>query len=285
MTSYSEYKNFSFFKLAIGVLLLSLSLIYKNQLFILIPLISFSVAKAHSLGAWIAMWRAGKMNWKYTVSVCLILLTTFYLSFNLLNIEQITAIAFVLFALHFVFDEFELQQAKSSNFVYWVAPGIILIQLCSYTMEPFINTTFPTTYYLTLSLIALLADVSVLSKYKYDWFLINNKFISVFIAYLIINRVEVLYVFSVIILYHYIFWFIYPIYKLHKHKPEERDGFIMILIIIVLTSIYFSFTKSEQNPQTYEYALRYFSTLTIVHILTTAPFGYYLGLPRPKKVT
>lgn len=86
-------------------------------------------------------------------------------------------------------------------------------------------------------------------------------------------------------MFHYFFWFVYPVYKLHKYKRSERDGFIMLLVILLGTSFYLAITNSHFSPEILQVGIKTFLVATIVHILSTAPFAGALGLKQPLYIT
>jgi hypothetical protein len=69
------------------------------------------------------------------------------------------------------------------------------------------------------------------------------------------------------------------VYKLHKYnKKEERDGLVMILLLMTSTGLYFSIAGENFGERFQELATKSFYIATIIHVLSTAPFGNFFGL-------
>jgi len=280
MTFSLDIKSFAFFKVVFGTVFLLIAVIFREPLALIFTIIPLVVGKAHTMGAWLAMWKSNKLNWKYVSFVTFYVAFFFWFGLIFLSLNWLIIITYTLFAFHFLFDEFDLQEQKRSLF-YFITPIFIFVQLVLYMFTSYYPQNISFNFYLALSIIPLLVEFLYLKEI--NWFYINIKILSLFVLYCVYFNVDSIYLFSTILMFHYMFWFIYPVYKVHKYKREDRDGFIMILIILILTSIYFAASKNYQpQSETYEYAVRYFSIFTIIHILATAPFGYWIGLPRPK---
>lgn len=276
-------KSFAFFKVALGGVFLVLSVAFQNvlnPLFLILPLM---VGKAHTIGAWVAMWKSNKLNWKYVSFITLYVIVFLYLGLMVWTLDFLLIITNILFAFHFLFDEFDLQE-ETKNLANLILPTAIFIQLVMYMFNYFNILHASFSVYLGITLLAVLLETVFLKEIS--WQYINIKLIAGFLLYCVYAGTGPVFVFSTILIFHYLFWFIYPVYKVHKYKREERDGLIMILIILVLTSIYVVWginSSMETRPgDMYNFPLRYFLIFTIVHVLATAPFAYLIGLPRPK---
>jgi hypothetical protein len=271
--------NFAFFKMAIGTAFLAAALVTP-----LISIYSFAIAlmvgRAHSLGAWVAMWRAGKLSWRYIVWMSAIIIAVSYWGLQMVSLNHLLFVTYVLFAFHFFFDEFELQEERRTftNLLSGAAPLLVmLLFLCRSFLDVAVTMGLMVTTALTF------LALEFIYVRELTWFTIHTKILTAFILLSFHLGTSATAVHAVFLTFHYFFWFIYPVYKLHKYKREERDGFIMMLLLIVAASFYFAITKDSYGPQVYELVIRSFNIGTIVHILATAPFGYLFGLPLPKQ--
>ena len=135
-------------------------------------------------------------------------------------------------------------------------------------------------FYVFIFLATLLLEL-IFNK-EVNWFFVNMKIIQVFLLVCIFMSFKWLTFLGIILVWHYLFWIFFPVYKLHKYKRDERDGFILMLIILFATNIFYVSTNAYLHDVTREYLFRYFNIITIVHVLGTSPFGYYFGLLKPK---
>ncbi len=269
--------TFSFFKFITGTIFLALATLFHSiagYSFI----IALAVGKAHSLGAWIAMWRAGKLNWKYiwwmfTISI----IVAFWGLKVVSSLELLSFVTYTLFSFHFLFDEFDLQEEERSfsNILSSLSPSLLMFL---FILQDFLKLTLPLNIFVAIALTFFIVELIFI--HTINWFFLHTKILSLFILIAIATHVSSGSVLSVFLIFHYSFWFIYPVYKLHKYRPEERDNFIMILILIVSTSVYFALTRNSYGGDVFNLAVRAFLIGTIIHILSTAPFAYFLGLPK-----
>lgn len=272
-------KNFGFFKFALGSTFL-IAVAAHNSIASYSFLIALAVGKAHSLGAWIAMWRSGKLNWRYITSMFFISIAVSYWGLKMVDsLETLSFITYTLFSFHFLFDEFDLQEEArtQAGILASISPAFLLLLLLARDFLH-INITDQILWGVTLSAIA----IECIYLKKINWFFLHTKVLTLFIlgaAQLGMSAGAIL---ATFLIFHYFFWFIYPVYKLHKYKPEERDNFIMILVLIVSTSFYFAVTRNLYGEEILNLTIRAFLIGTIIHILSTAPFGYLFGLPKKK---
>jgi hypothetical protein len=93
--------GFAPFKVITALLFLTSFFFFKNFMMWLVLITPPVVGKAHALGAWIGMWRAGKLNWEY-VSYILIFLSFFtYMGLKVWTLGEITLFTSLLFTVHF----------------------------------------------------------------------------------------------------------------------------------------------------------------------------------------
>jgi len=238
------------------------------------------VGKAHSLGAWIAIWRAKKMNWLYALSTFFIVIALSYWAVVLASIWLVALVGYVLFAFHFLYDEFDLDKGNTSiiNILLSSVP-LILINL--QILNDFFQLGFSFSIFVTVFIFSLLIDI-VLVKII-DWHYLSSKALSIFALVSVYFGLGSVFTIYTLLIFHYFFWFAYPVYKLHKYNREERDGFIMILLIIMVMSVFIYSASIWGGDKAFETSVRTFFVASIAHILTTAPFGYLIGLPRSKK--
>ena len=270
--------NFSFFKVATGTLFLFGTLIFPVALYV--PVIILIVGKAHSLGAWMAIWRAGKFTWVYFLWVLIITGGVSFWGSEIAPLATLAFVGYTLFAFHFLFDEFDLQE-EVRDFGNVLSSIIPFILTFLFLLNHFFNLHIPLTTFLVIAGVILIPEV-LLTK-EITWFFIHTKILTLFIICSIFLGSTAITLLNILLVFHYFFWFIYPVYKLHKYKRAERDGFIMMLLIIMIMSIFIYSTKIWGAPEIMDIAMRTFFIASIAHILTTAPFGYLLGLPKPKK--
>lgn len=256
-------------------LVLPPSIIFMFMVFVAIP-----IGRSHSLGAWLGMWRAGKLSWVFVFYIIFVLISIYILFFKIIPTGTAVFISQLLFIVHFIFDEFELQEEKkilSSVFLSFT-PAILSIIFITQGFFG-IKTDFSLFFLIAL----MLFTIELLFLKEINWFFVDTKVLSFFVLAAIYLGKTPHFIFITFLAFHYFFWFIYPVYKLHKYKREERDGFIMALLIIVFSSIFLysgtPFVLSSNNLT----FLKIFYAASTVHILTTAPFAYLFGFPRPKK--
>lgn len=271
-------KSFAFFKVILGCFILFLSIpisfsgyVYKIAQFL---------AGAHFLGAYLAMWKAGKLSVKYVIWIIVITLVSSFLVYKTTSIQLLFFLIFGLFYFHFLFDEFDLQEErKSFNNLLSVANPTVLLFLLLF--KDFFHLNIGIFVFALVSLHLLAIELIFIKEI--NWFFIHTKILAIFALVSVFYSVSTFSIWSVTLVYHYIFWFIYPVYKLHKYNREERDGFIMIIIILI-TIFAFIYSPNNYNIPAVD-GLRLLLIASVVHVLTTAPFGYYFGLPRPKYIT
>lgn len=272
--------NFSFFKVSTGFLFLFFVI-----LFPIIATYSFKVAlvvgTAHVLGTWMAMWRAGKLNWKY---VCWMFTLSIMVSFWGLklvpaNSAILGTVTYIIFFFHLVYDEFDLQEEKRTidNIISSIVPLTSLVMLF---FRDFFGTYFNFSIFLGVIVMLLLMELIYIDEI--NWFFVQTKILTLFVVISIFLKFDVRLVFSILLIIHYFFWFIYPIYKLHKYKREERDGFIMMLLLVISISFYFVIIISSSSVDVADVITKSFFITTIIHVLSTSPFGYLFGLPKSK---
>jgi hypothetical protein len=271
--------GFGAFKVVAGVLIVASFVIFRDIMLIATPLIAIAVGKAHSLGAWAAMWRANKLNYKYVGCLLVFLLLFTYLGIYVWDLKELTFFTSVLFAFHFMFDEFDLQEEKreASKLIapisFWVIVTLYMLQYGG-----IVNMAFET--YAILMLLSVMAEIIFVKEIT--WHTVNMKVLQGFLLYFIYFNISGFYFITTILMWHYLFWFIFPVYKVHKYKREDRDGLILMLVIIVITSTFFAYKQGSNSTDYRDITWRYFNIITIVHILGTAPFAYLFFLPKSK---
>ena len=271
-------RKFSFFKVVAGSFFL-LATIF-SPLAGFVSIVAYIVGRTHALGAWFAMWRAGKLNWKYVVWLSMFTLIVSYYGVYVLSLDTLSFITSLLFIVHFFFDEFDLQE-QERNMISIFSATVPFFLLVAYRSIDFFNIT-SFAFYLT-SLAIVFTAIEVVFIKEINWFFIHTKILTAFILLCIYLHLGSEVISSTFLLFHYFFWFIYPVYNLHRYKREERDGLIMILILLMSTTLYYSYTESLSNDRAVEAARRGFLVGTIIHILGTAPFAYAIGLSRKNK--
>ena len=273
-----NFRDFNSFKFLVGSTYLLTSLFL--PVMSIYTAIILVVGKAHSLGAWIAIWRAKKMNWLYALSTFFIVIALSYWAVVLASIWLVALVGYVLFAFHFLYDEFDLDKGNTSiiNILLSSVP-LILINL--QILNDFFQLGFSFSIFVTVFIFSLLIDI-VLVKII-DWHYLSSKALSIFALVSVYFGLGSVFTIYTLLIFHYFFWFAYPVYKLHKYNREERDGFIMILLIIMVMSVFIYSASIWGGDKAFETSVRTFFVASIAHILTTAPFGYLIGLPRSKK--
>lgn len=273
-----KLNTFSLFKVLLGSAFLLFAILVPLAGFFAVAV--FMVGRTHALGAWLAMWRAKKLNWKYVTILFFMTVVIAYIGLRVVPVKELGYFTYLLFAFHFFFDEFDLQEEKRAFPAMMSAvPPYVTISL--YLLSDFFNLLY--TFSDFLLLFVLLTIVEFFFVREISWFFVNTKVLSLFILSSIFFHFTSTYISGTLLMFHYLFWFIYPVYKLHKYKREERDGFIMILLLITFTVLYFAAGGNLNGPDQFEIATRGFMVATIIHIFSTAPFGYFIGLPRQIK--
>lgn len=273
--------DFSTFKTFVGSIYFALVLIYP-VIVLYSFMIAFAVGRAHSTGAWFGMWRANKLTWKYVFLMSVLSLGVFYWGFRMVSLDFLIFFTTFLFAFHFFFDEYELQGST----IQWrtLLSGLNpLMVVWSYLLIIYYNLPISLHIVFVGSVILLL--IECIHTDEMNWFFVQSKLHLVFIWLAAIMNIRIQDILGVLLTFHYFFWFIFPVYKLHKYKRSERDSFIMILILIIASSLFFAGTKDTYSQEIYDMARTTFMVLTIIHILGTAPFGYLFGLKRSLYVT
>lgn len=269
--------NFNAIKVVLSAVFLLICSIF--PVLAIYSIIILIVGKAHTLGAWISMWRAKKLNWKYVIWVGLIITAVSYWAVVVATIWELTLAGYLLFAFHFIYDEFEIEfnYQKIADIVLSSVPFILLTV---YILDRYTELNINFAFYLGVFIFSKILDLFFVKEL--NWSYLNSNFLSLFILSSIFLEKGATFVVYTFLVYHYFFWFAFPLYKLHLRSPEERDEFIMMLLIIVFMSVFvysaviWGDTKDELN-------LRTFFVASIAHILTTSPFGYLIGLKRKKQ--
>ncbi len=271
--------SFSFFKVFVGTVFLFFTLfsgVIENSAII----ITLAIGKAHLLGAWLAMWRSNKLNWRYAIwMTILIICISFWGITSDPSMHLLGLVTYLFFTFHFFFDEFDLQETTRtlSNVIVSISPAFIVLLLL---LNDFLALGIHNITFYSIALVFLFIEFIYVREIT--WFIIHMKFLLVFVLTAIYFGIPANIILNTFLVFHYLFWFIYPVYKLHKYKREDRDGLIIILLLLVATSVYFAPAIKSYGVETLNLAQRIFLVGTIVHVLSTAPFGYLFGLPKPK---
>lgn len=274
--------TFASFKVFTSLLFFLSFVFFRNVTFALVTVAPLLVGKAHALGAWVAMWRAGKLNVEYVLYVTLFIVYFTYLGLFQLTFLELSLLATILFIIHFVYDEYDLQEEKRINqTVVLVVPTAVLIIM--YYLEGLGLASITSSFFYIFFMLSSLLEIYFYRKI--NWFYLNLKVIQVFLLFFFYFNLDTKLYLNTILSWHYLFWFVFPVYKLHKHNREDRDNLIILLLILILTSIFYMLNIGLMNEEMQDFFGRYFSIVTIVHILSTAPFGYFFGLPKPKYYT
>jgi hypothetical protein len=248
-------------------------------------LLAIMVGKIHTVGAWIGMWKAGKLTKKYVAWMFVLTLLVSYWGTTMVSLPLLALIANLMFLFHFLFDEYDIQEESRNklNLISGMTPGVLG---SIFLLSDYFN--FKDVFFFEIYGIIFIAFLLIELLYvkQIGWFFVQSKIFSMFILFAIFTEMKSGVAFLIFLIYHYIFWFIYPVYKLHKYKREERDGFIFILLLMSLllmsfSMFYYGSVGILENKDMFEIAVKIFLIGTIVHILATAPFGYWFGLPRP----
>ncbi len=278
MKLFLPLKSFAFFKAGTGLLFLasvatlpvSASALY---------LLAIALGKTHLIGAWFAMWRAGKLTKIY---IAWMLFFSVFFSYIAATVVPLLLLAFLtnlLFLFHFLFDEFDLQEEERNkiNLLSGVVPGVLG---AIFLFSDYFKLQSVVVFEIYLIIFAAFLLIEMIYVRHIGWFFIQSKILSIFLLFAVFTEIKSGVAFLIFIIYHYIFWFIYPAYKLHKYKREERDGFIFIMLLLIAGNFYYGAAGIMDNQAMFEIAVKAFLVGTIVHILSTAPFGYFFGLKR-----
>lgn len=264
---------FRWWKTTLLSLVLFVSLFMRDLAYI--PWIILIVGKAHSLGAWMSMWRADKLNWKFFSYICIVTATVSFWAIKLTSLWTLSLIAYSLFAVHFLYDEFNLTKDSKPRTSYGLISIGLLIPVF---LTSFFKLNLPATIPFGIFIVGTIMEI--FTKKGQDQTYINSKLIQIFILIASTMNYGVYFIMNTFLIFHYLFWFIYPVQKLHLNNPKERDGLIMMLALIMLSSVFIYSVRIWGIPEPYEVGLRIFFIATISHILTTAPFAYYFGLSK-----
>lgn len=225
-----------------------------------------------------AIWRAGKFNWMYFTGVLVLTGAVSFWGIKIAPLATLSFVGYTLFAFHFLFDEFDLQEEmRNIGTVLSSANPFILTLLC--LCNHFLNLYIPFAVFILIAGTVLILEMLYVAEI--NWFFVHTKILTLFILTSLFFEISAITILNIFLVFHYFFWFIYPVYKLHKYKRSERDGFIMMLLVLMIMSVFIYSTKIWGAPEIADVALRTFFIASIAHILTTAPFGYLIGLPRP----
>ena len=270
--------TFSFFKFASGTIFLIIAL-FSPLVAIYSFFVALTVGRAHGLGAWLAMWRAGKLNWKYVSWMTVIILMTSFWGLKLVSSTTLLFVTYFFFAIHFFFDEFDLQEETRTmrNILSGISP---LLLVCLFLIQGFLGIHIPLPVFVAIAMTFVALEMIHLQEV--NWFFLHTKILAAFILASMYLGSSAKNILDIFLVFHYFFWFAYPVYKLHKYKPAERDGFIMMLVLLIGAGIYFATTRSSYGPDVLQFSIRIFMVGTLIHIFSTAPFGYMFGLPKPK---
>lgn len=271
--------EFSFYRLLteclffVGVLIFPAIIIFTFS-------ISLILGRVHGVGAWVSMWRAGKLNWTYVTWMFLFSISISYWGLMIAPYFTLSLITYFLFAFHFYYDEFELQGPEQvvPSAIQSVGPFIIAIL---YLFAQYYKLPIGFETYLLIAVAQLCIELFFVRVI--NWFFVQMKVLTIFTLAAIALNITATAILGVFLIAHYIFWFVYPVYKLNKYRPAERDGFIMMMALLIATSFFYTFMYSAVNTgQAETIIFRVFMVGTIVHIISTPPFGYLFGLTKPK---
>ncbi len=278
MKLFLPLKSFAFFKAGTGLLFLA-SVATLPASVGMVYLMAIALAKSHLIGAWFAMWRAGKLTKIYIAWMLFFSVFFSYIAAAVVPLLLLTFLTSLLFLFHFLFDEFEFQEQHEVkiNLISGIAPGILGTMFLFSDYFSLQALLVPSIYVI---IFVALFFIELLYIRHIDWFFIQTKIFSLFLLFAVFFEIDSVIIFLIFSLYHYIFWFIYPAYKLHKYKREERDGFIFIMLLLIAGNFYYGAAGIMDNQAMSEIAVKAFLVGTIVHILSTAPFGYFFGLKR-----
>ncbi len=242
----------------------------------LMVFIVLALGRAHSVGAWFGMWRSQRLTIKYLFSSALIMAVVGYWGFKMAPLHVLIFVSTVIFIFHFFFDEADFyKKEKLEGSLFSSAVPFLLITV--YLFSSFLHLPIPPYYYYVAACVVFLYEI--IKMKAFTWHFIQTKIVTIFILVCIGTQKGADFVSMAFLMYHYVFWFIYPVYQLHKHKPDERDGFIAILLLMVISSVLvYSGRTWDVSASLSEIVLRSFYIASTVHVFTTAPFATFLGL-------
>lgn len=271
--------GFPFFKVVLSFIYLLWAVFLPVGWFISIILIFFS--KIHTLGAFMAMWRAKRLTWVYVFWMSILFVIISYLGVNVLSIYTMSLVTFAMFAFHFIYDEYELQEEKRTyeNVILMLCPLVLMYMVL---FQDYFPVKIDFTVFLLTTLFFLVLEALYIRKI--NWIFISSKVLVLFFLATAYFGYSYTYIYYNVLMIHYFFWLAFPIYKLNKYVPEERDDFIMMFVLLVMMSAFVYSTaiwpKGADAPP--EILQRTFYIASIVHFLSTAPFGYFFGLRKKK---
>ena len=248
----------------------------------LVFFIVIALGKSHSMGAWLGMWRAKKMNWRLFSWILFVTICVSYWGTQLASFKTVALVSSFFFLFHYLFDEMIFHSKKDTNSTHSFFSGLVPFFLVSlFLFSDFLGIKIQTELYISLFLFFLACEILFS---KISWFFFETKIISLFLIFSIFFDKGTTFVFIILLFSHYFFWLILPIYKLHLYKPEERDSFAIIILLISITSVFIYSSRVWGAPlvaPAESFLVRGFYIASLVHVLTTAPFAYLFGLRRP----
>lgn len=271
--------NMNLFNLykTLAIVTLFMSVLLYPQVSIPLFVVAMVFARAHAFGAWFSMWRAKRINWMYVIGVFVMTFILSYAVMRLGSYELWIYITSVLFFAHYFIDEYIFQNKKiiKGNVLFGFIPFVTVVLL--FTVNLFqVNISYWAIAAIDVLLLGLLF---IQSKKISKEFLICLLYTSFFWATSLIHM-QMLHIFGILLVIHYGAWFVYPVLKLHIYRRDERDEFIMMIILILSTSIYYTVTANEYSAVLFELGVKWFLIFTLVHVLSSAPFGYIIGLKK-----
>lgn len=277
MTHYPSLHTFSFYKTS----LLGVTLILASIPFLAFPIqvLMFFMVNGHFFGALYSIWKSKKFTLLYGISLCLIAIFSFILGFKILPVTVLIFTAHILFFIHFFYDEYFLQgeSPSFSNLISICTPSILY---AIFLINDFYKFDMAFSEFVLLAAAFLLLEL-IYTK-TFSWFLIYTKFLTVFLLYAIAIGESVFFVSRAFLLFHYLFWFVYPVYKLRAAKPSSALNLGVIVAVLTFVTGTVFLTKIFLIDGTItQVSIQYFQVLSMIHILTTAPFGYLFGLQKP----
>ena len=128
--------------------------------------ISLLIGRVHGIGAWIGMWRAGKLNWIYVSWMIIISIVISYWGLAVAPLIWLNFVTYALFAFHYFFDEYELQNRSHliQNIVHSAAPFLIV---SLYLVAYYFNIRVEHTLYLQIAVIFL--GIEIFFTEVYNW--------------------------------------------------------------------------------------------------------------------
>ncbi len=243
-------------------------------------MVGLIIGKAHALGAWFSMYLSNKLNYRYVLSMILIAILFAILFFGFIDsVSSVFFVAQIFFIFHFFFDEFDLQEEKrTTTKVFLVSVPTML--LLFFLIIDFFNINFIYNFEIFFVSLVMFSIISFFIK-EINWFFTHVVILYLFIFFSLVyvhSASSILILFAV---YHYFFWFVYPINKLYKNKKIEKlDSLINFLLIVLVFFLFFEIFNVYLSDDAIDFTMRLFSLGTVIHVLSTAPFGYLFGLPK-----